>query len=105
MLILHSIFKDGICNNTSKNNTAAKARESKFMMLEKSDLVDIICNEEQMNSKGEPKEPMIIKLRSKSIATKRRLLFINIYLKTLWKEVTKPDLKKWIKIMWSYFLC
>ena len=34
--------------------------------------MDIICNEVLPNSEGEPGEPMIVKLRSKSIANKEK---------------------------------
>ena len=84
MLILHSdpVLKMTFASKTSKNNTTSKARESKFTISEKSDLVDIICNEEEMNqiNEGEPEEPMIVKLRSKSIANNEKLRCINAWL-------------------------
>lgn len=106
MLILHSdpFLKMASASKTSKNNTTAKARESKFTISEKRDLVDIICNEDQMNGEGEPEEPMIVKLRSKSIANKEKAALYKRVSEELVERGYKARSQKGIKRMWNLLI-
>ena len=54
----------------SKKNT----RESRFSNPEKQDIADIICNEEPVNAE----EPILVKLRSKSLSNKVKTALYKI---------------------------
>ena len=47
-------------------------RERRFNDAEKCDLVDIICNEETTNAGGDQDEPVLVKLRSKTISNEEK---------------------------------
>ena len=47
-------------------------RERRFNDAEKCDLVDIICNEETTNADGDQDEPVLVKLRSKTVSNKEK---------------------------------
>ena len=46
--------------------------ERRFKDAEKCDLVDIIYNEETTNADGDQDEPVLVKLRSKTISNKEK---------------------------------
>ena len=46
--------------------------EKEFNDAEKCGLVDIICNEETTNADGNQDEPVLVKLRSKTISNKEK---------------------------------
>ena len=47
-------------------------RKRQFSDAEKCDLVNIICNEETTNADGDQDEPVLVKLRSKTISNKEK---------------------------------
>ena len=52
-------------------------RERRFNDAEKCDLVDIPCNEETTNADGDQDEPVLVKLRLKTIFNKEKHPFMD----------------------------
>ena len=68
-----------------------RSREGRFTNSEKQDLVDIICNEDGERENGEPAEPTIVVLRSKTIFNKLVRILWNILFSKLscWAVLTR----------------
>ena len=52
--------------------SVVKSALRRFNDAEKCDLVDIICNEETTNADGDQDEPVLVKLRSKTVSNKEK---------------------------------
>ena len=79
----------------------AGKRERRFNDAEKCDLVDIICNEETTNADGDQDEPVLVKLRSKTVSNKEKTSLYRSVAEQLagrGYEIRNP---KGIKRMWN----
>ena len=76
-------------------------RERQFNDAEKRDLVDIICNKETTNADGDQDDPVLVKLRSKTISNKEKTSLYRSVAERLsgrGYEIRNP---KGIKRMWN----
>ena len=76
-------------------------KKKEFNDAEKCGLVDIICNEETTNADGNQDEPVLVKLRSKTISNKEKTSFYRSVAKQLagrGYEIRNP---KGIKRVWN----
>lgn len=76
-------------------------REKKFSDSEKNDLVDIICNDENVKEDGSVDEVILVKLRSKAIANKEKTAIYTTVSDQLADRGYGKRTHKSIKRMWN----
>ena len=79
-------------------------RERRFNDAEKCDLVDTICNEETTNADGDQDEPVLVKLRSRTISNKEKTSHYRSVAEQLAGRGYQIRNLKGIKRLWSLLL-
>ena len=76
-------------------------RERRFNDAEKCELVDITCNEKTTNADGDQDEPVLVKLRSKTISNKEKTSLYRSVAEQLAGRGYESRNPKGIKRMWN----
>ena len=93
-----------IQNGCKKEEKRQKRTPIGFNDAEKCDLVDTICNEETTNADGDQDEPVLVKLRSKTISNKEKTSHYRSVAEQLAGRGCQIRNLQEIKRMWSLLL-